>query len=121
MRARGCELLFSRALALSRLLPPSYALDQATEWQDIAKEALKAVVVMLVLERLFISSPVGWIEDHIDYLAVQAVMLREELGLWGRICRHVRFTQRSASPSTRHLFAVADPPPPSPQCRLESE
>ena len=105
--------------AFARSFGVSYALNQATEWQDIAKEALKAVFVMLILERLFISSPVGWIEgaaarvlvrglnshathlpptDHIDYLSVQAVMLREKLGLAGRIQRHVKFTQRSACP-----------------------
>ena len=49
----------------------SYAINQASEWQDIAKEAVKAVVVMLVLERLYISSPLGWLEDHVDYLSVQ--------------------------------------------------
>ena len=48
--------------AFARSFGVSYALNQATEWQDIAKEALKAVFVMLILERLFISSPVGWIE-----------------------------------------------------------
>lgn len=75
----------------------SYAFNQVTEWQDIAKEALKAVFVMVILERLFISSPVGWIEEHIDFLSVQAVMMCEKLSLAGRIRKHVTFTQRSAS------------------------
>ena len=29
----------------------SYAINQASEWQEIAKEAVKAVIVMLILER----------------------------------------------------------------------
>jgi hypothetical protein len=49
----------------------SYALNQVSEWQDIVHEVVKAIVVMLILERLFISSPVGWMEEHIDYLSVQ--------------------------------------------------
>jgi hypothetical protein len=51
---------------------------------------------MFVLERLFLSSPVGWIEEHIDYLSVQAVMLRERLSLTGRIRLHLKFSRRMA-------------------------
>ena len=82
--------------AFGRSFGVSYALDQVTQWQDIAKEAVKAVFVMLILERLFISSPVGWMEEHIDYLSVEAVMLREKLGLAGRIRRHLKFSRRMA-------------------------
>ena len=57
--------------AFAKSFGVSYAFNQVTEWQDIAKEAFKAVFIMLILERLFISSPVGWIEEHIDYLSVQ--------------------------------------------------
>ena len=84
--------------AFAKSFGVSYAFNQVTEWQDIAKEAFKAVFIMLILERLFISSPVGWIEEHIDYLSVQAVMMREKLSLVGRISKHVKFTQRSACP-----------------------
>ena len=48
--------------AFARSFGVSYALDQVTQWQDIANEAVKAVVVMFILERLFISSPLVWIE-----------------------------------------------------------
>jgi hypothetical protein len=72
----------------------SYALNQVTEWQDIVKAAFKAIFVMLILERLFLSSPVGWIEEHIDYLSVQAVMLRDKLSLTGRIRLHLKFSRR---------------------------
>ena len=68
-----------------------------SEWQDIVKTALKAIFVMLIMERLFISSPVGWIEEHIDYISVQAVMLRENLGLIGRIRRHLLFSRRMST------------------------
>ena len=74
----------------------SYGLNQVTEWQDIAKEAMKAVFIMLILERLYVSSPVSWLEEHIDFLSVQAVMMREKLGIIGRIRAHLRFSNRMA-------------------------
>ena len=57
--------------AFAKSFGVNYALNQVTEWQDIVKAVFKAVFVMLILERLFLSSPVGWIEEHIDYLSVQ--------------------------------------------------
>ena len=74
----------------------SYAFNQVTEWQDIGKEACKAVVIMLILERLALSSPVGWMEEHIDFLSVQAVMLHENLSIVGRIRMHLKFSRRMA-------------------------
>lgn len=82
--------------AFARSFGVSYGLNQVTEWQDIGKEALKAVCIMLVLERLGLSSPVGWMEEHIDYLAVQAVMLHERLSIVGRIRMHLTFSRRMA-------------------------
>jgi len=72
----------------------SFGMKQISDWQDILYEAAKAVVIMLVLERLFLSSPLSWMEEHIDYLSVQAVMLHENMGLWRRIWTHVSFTTR---------------------------
>jgi hypothetical protein len=74
----------------------SYGLNQVTEWQDIGKEALKAVFIMMVLERLAISSPVGWLEEHVDFLSVQAVLMQQNVGIIGRIRAHLRFSSRSA-------------------------
>lgn len=82
--------------AFAKSFGVSYALNQVTEWQEIVKAAFKAIFVMLVLERLFLSPPVGWIEEHIDYLSVQAVMLRERLSLTGRIRLHLKFSRRMA-------------------------
>ena len=75
----------------------SYAMDQASQWKDIVQEALKAAIIMLVLERLYVSSPIAWMEDHIDFLSVQAVMLQQKLGFFGRVRAHTAFTQRLAS------------------------
>lgn len=51
---------------------------------------------MMVLERLAISSPVSWLEEHVDFLSVQAVLMRQEMGIIGRIRAHLRFSSRSA-------------------------
>ena len=57
--------------AFARSFGISYALNQVTEWQDIVTEVIKAILVMLILERLLISPPASWMEEHIDYLSVQ--------------------------------------------------
>ena len=55
----------------------SYAVGAASEWQDIAKETAKGLVILAVLERLHITRPLSWLEDHLDYLSVQALLFRE--------------------------------------------
>ena len=46
--------------------------DAVTQWQDIATEACKAAVVLFILERLFLTRHASWLEEHIDYLSLQA-------------------------------------------------
>ena len=77
----------------------SYAVGAASEWQDIAKETAKGLIILAVLERLHITRPLSWLEvracqrafrqreasharaqspqDHLDYLSVQALLFRE--------------------------------------------
>ena len=40
----------------------SYGLNAATEWKDIAIEAAKAAVILLILERLFLTRNGSWLE-----------------------------------------------------------
>lgn len=50
--------------------------------QDIAKEALQGVIILLILERLFLTRPVSWMETHVDYLSCQALLFgREKMSL----------------------------------------
>ena len=79
----------------------SYALNQASEWKDILNQVFKALFVMVILERLHLSSPVGWLEEHVDHLSVQAVLMAEKLSFVGRIRAHLRFSSRSALPAAR--------------------
>ena len=50
----------------------SYGLNAATEWKDIATEAAKAAVILVILERLFLTRNASWLEEHIDYLSLCA-------------------------------------------------
>ena len=36
----------------------------AAEWQDILKEAVKGMVILAILERLHLTRPVNWLEEH---------------------------------------------------------
>ena len=83
--------------SFSRSFGISWAMNQVTEWQDVAKEALKAAVVMAILERLYLSPNAQWLEQHIDYLSVQAIVAERGLSMWGRIRIHSRFSRRLAA------------------------
>jgi hypothetical protein len=54
----------------------SYGLNAATQWRDIVVEALKGLVVLAVLERMLLTSNIGWMEDHLDYLCLQSLLLQ---------------------------------------------
>jgi hypothetical protein len=95
-------------------------MGQAAEWQDIAKELTQATLIMLILERLMLSSNVQWVEEHgasprfycclrsmtlsppspaVDFIAVQAAMMEhQQLGWWGRVRMHARFSRRLVTP-----------------------
>jgi hypothetical protein len=40
----------------------SYGVGAASEWKDIATEAVKGVVILAILETLMLSRPVSWLE-----------------------------------------------------------
>ena len=76
----------------------SYGLSAATEWKDIVVEALKGVVVLVVLERLLLTNDTSWMEvrprrcvhagrgaltrgarmlkDQLDYLCLQSLLFK---------------------------------------------
>ena len=78
--------------AFAKSFGTSYALNQVTEWEDIVHEVIKAIVVMLVLERLFISSPVAWMEG--------ALCPIEFFGL-------LRLTRASRTPSSQNTLITS--------------
>ena len=75
------------------------------QWKDVAIEALKAAVILAILERLYLTSNARWLEvratrvhcspgvltrvrlqDHIDYISLQALLVkRHGLGIVGQV------------------------------------
>lgn len=46
----------------------SYGLNACTEWRDVAREALKGAAILAILETLYLTRNIHWLEDHVDYL-----------------------------------------------------
>ena len=52
----GAEQSFSSSFGVS------YGVGAAAEWKDIGKEAAKAALILVILERLHLTNPVAWLE-----------------------------------------------------------
>ena len=89
--------LFLSSAASDRFANNSYGLNQVREWQDIAKEAFKAVFIMLILERLYVSSPVSWLEGA-TAVAVGVVMGGEPM-----LSSHLHSTHTHAPPQSTSI------------------
>ena len=75
----------------------SYAMNAVTEWKDIAVEAVKATVIMIILERLFLTRNSAWLEEHMDYLSIQALLFkRGGLSTFQQTRLFFRYTKRLA-------------------------
>ena len=71
----------------------SYAMDNATQWQDILNDVFKGLLILLVLDALQIVKPLAWLEDHADRLSVQAVLFGQaRTSIWQRAQTHSRYT-----------------------------
>ena len=85
----GAESSFSRSFGIS------YGMGAAQEWKDVAIEACKAAVILVILETLFLTPNPKWLEEHIDYLSLQALLLKQTgLGWTGQIKRLWHHTKR---------------------------
>ena len=51
-------------LRLTRCALRAAGMGAAAEWQDILKEAFKGMVILAILERLHLTRPVNWLEEH---------------------------------------------------------
>ena len=70
-------------------------MSAASEWRDILFEALRAALILAILERLCLTRHASWLEDHLDYLSLQALLLRDtSLSVWGRTRHHFAHTKR---------------------------
>ena len=51
-------------LRLTRCALRAAGMGAAAEWQDILKEVVKGMVILAILERLHLTRPVNWLEEH---------------------------------------------------------
>jgi hypothetical protein len=56
-------------------VPPGRKPKHSTAVQDILQEALRGAVVVVILERLYLTRSVFWLEQHLDYLCLQSSIL----------------------------------------------
>ncbi len=59
-----------------------YALDNASEWQDVLKTAAQAALLIVVLDLLRLSKNVSWFEAHADFVSMQAVLFNGAARSW---------------------------------------
>ena len=57
----------------------SYGMGQATQWQDILEEVLKGLIILAILERLQLTRHGEWLEQHLDFLSLQAQLFGSTL------------------------------------------
>jgi hypothetical protein len=51
-----------------------YALDNASEWQEVAKTAAKAAILLVILDLLRVTGDQDWFEGHVDFVSIQAAL-----------------------------------------------
>ena len=51
-----------------------YGLDQAAQWKEVAQTALKAAMVVVLLDALRVKSHWAWLEEAADFASVQCVL-----------------------------------------------
>ena len=59
-----------------------YGMNSASEWQEVAKTALKTAVVLVVLDLLRVTRNSKWFEEHVDFVSVQAVLFNGAARSW---------------------------------------
>ena len=66
--------------------------------QDILSEALRGAVLIVILERLYLTRPTPWLEGHLDYACLQATIFGDTaLTFTGQIAVFWRNTRRLSS------------------------
>ena len=59
-----------------------YAMDNASEWQDVCTTAVKTAVILVVLDLLRITKDRPWFEEHADFVSVQAMLFNGAAHNW---------------------------------------
>jgi len=76
----------------------NFGVSSAQEWQDVAQEALKTTVILVILDLLLILGHRPWFEDHLDHLSIQATLFAgTATSWWGRTSQLVQQQKRISS------------------------
>jgi hypothetical protein len=60
----------------------NFGMDSAQQWRDVAQEAAKTAVILIILDMLLILGNRSWFEEHIDHLSVQATLFAGTAKNW---------------------------------------
>ena len=59
-----------------------YAMDNASEWQDVLQTAVKTALILVILDILRITKDRPWFEEHTDFVSVQAMLFNGAARNW---------------------------------------
>ena len=59
-----------------------YALNNASEWQDVFITACKAALLVVILDALRLTKNSSWFEEHVDFVSMQAVLFNGAARSW---------------------------------------
>ena len=72
-----------------------YALNNASEWQEVFKTAVKTALLIVVLDALRVTRNSDWFEEHVDFVSMQAVLFNGAArGWWAQTHALVRMQAR---------------------------
>jgi hypothetical protein len=72
-----------------------YALNNASEWQEVFKTAAKTAVFLVILDLLRVTKDAPWFEEHVDFVSMQATLLGGAArGWWSQTSRLVALQNR---------------------------
>ena len=70
-------------------------MNNCSEWQDVFKTAVKAALLIVVLDALRVTRNSDWFEEHIDFVSMQAVLFNGAArGWWAQTHSLVRMQAR---------------------------
>lgn len=69
----------------------AWGMENASAMQEMFKELGQAILIILILDKLWFQKNEFWMEEHLDFLSVQATMLgRDDLNFIQRTLMHMR-------------------------------
>ncbi len=63
-----------------------YGMDNVQQWRDVAQEAAKAALIIVILDLLRVTSNRAWFEEFCDFTSVQALLFSGKArSMWGQL------------------------------------